>query len=181
MDGRDALYELHHAEQLKLQQLEEESGGRWPSTHPHRNQTMPKLSEMMPSKYLKKEDLDEYDGELAVTIVKIKQENVAKENDPEEWKWLAKFKELDKPLILNSTNLQLMAKALLSDESDDWIGQRLTLYVDPNIQFGGKIVGGLRVKAMPKKKARPVEDDDEPAPRPRQRDPGDDDEPAPRR
>lgn len=176
MDDRDALHELHHAEQLKLQQLEEApdadairtSRGVAHSTK-SKDTNMPKLSEMMPSKYLKKEDLDEHDGELLVTVKKIAHRNVAKDGDPEEMKWLCKFAELDKPMIMNSTNLQLMAKALASEDSDDWIGGKVMLYNDPGIQFQGRVVGGLRIKAAPKKKAAPArdpgDDDDEPVAR----------------
>mgnify|MGYP000107731727 CR=1 FL=1 len=39
-----------------------------------------------------------------------------------------------------------MAKAL-GDDTDDWLGNSVTLYVDPDIEFGGNVVGGLRVKA----------------------------------
>lgn len=117
---------------------------------------MPKIGEMIESKYLKQSDVEE---ETEVTIAKVGQLNVAKEDEPAEMKWAAKFQELKKPMILNSTNIQLLAKACGSEDSDDWIGKKVTIYSDPNVSFGGKLVGGLRVKLQARpssKKAAPA-------------------------
>ena len=32
-------------------------------------------------------------------------------------------------------------------EADDWIGKEVILYVDPNVSYGGKVTGGLRLKS----------------------------------
>jgi hypothetical protein len=32
-------------------------------------------------------------------------------------------------------------------DTDDWEGERITLYVDPTIRMGGKAVGGVRCRA----------------------------------
>lgn len=104
---------------------------------------MPNINQMIESKYLKQSDVD---GEVEVTILKIGQLNVAREDQDPELKWAVKFQEFRKPMVLNSTNLQLLAKACDSEESEDWIGKKVTIYADPNVSFGGKLVGGLRVK-----------------------------------
>lgn len=62
-------------------------------------------------------------------------------------RWALHFRELDKPMILNSTNGQIIAKITGSEESDDWDGKQIVLYHDPNVSFGGKLVGGIRVRA----------------------------------
>ena len=49
---------------------------------------------------------------------------------------------LSRPLRNQSRTL---TKAL-GDDTDDWIGKQVILYVDPDIEFGGNVVGGLRVK-----------------------------------
>ena len=108
---------------------------------------MPNINQMIESKYLKQSDV-EYETE--VTIIKVGQINVAREDEQPDMKWAIKFQELKKPMILNSTNLQLLAKACGSDESDDWVGKKVVIYADPNVSFGGKLVGGLRVKLIPK-------------------------------
>jgi len=105
--------------------------------------TMPKISEMKSSKFLKKEDVGE--GTI-VTIQGVSQENVAKEGADPELKWCIHFTNLDKPMVLNSTNMQLIAKFLGSEDTDDWENKKIILYDDPNVSFGGKLTGGIRVR-----------------------------------
>ena len=128
---------------------------------------MPKTSEMRESKFLKQSDVG--DGVL-VSVQSVGQQNVAKEGADPELKWCLTFHELDKPLVLNSTNIQLCEKVFGSDDTDEWINQRLVLYADPNVSFQGKLVGGIRVRA-PKGKAaqapakakpKPLDDDEPP-------------------
>jgi len=102
-----------------------------------------KISEMKSSKFLKKDDVGE--GTVCV-IAGISQENVAKEGADPEMKWVLHFTNLDKPLVLNTTNLQLIAKFLESEETDNWEGKRIILYNDPSISFAGKLTGGIRVR-----------------------------------
>ena len=111
---------------------------------------MANIGQMIESKYLKQSDLD---GEVEVTILKVGQLNVAREDQEPEMKWAMKLQEFKKPMVLNSTNIQLLAKACESEESEDWIGKKVVIYADPNVSFGGKLVGGLRVKLPVKPKA----------------------------
>lgn len=103
---------------------------------------MPKITEMLPSKYLKKEDCT---PPILVTITGVSQENVGQGDDMEE-KWILSFKET-KGMVLNSTNLRLLEMITGSDDSDDWTGKQVVAYSDPNISFGGKLVGGIRLRA----------------------------------
>lgn len=112
-----------------------------------------KATAMIPSKFLKKDDVD---PPKLVTVKALRQANVAMDDQPEELKWTILFKELDKPMVLNSTNIQLLTKALGTDETDEWVGKQIVVYNDPNVSFGGKITGGVRIRA-PKKKAAPAE------------------------
>lgn len=112
---------------------------------------MPKIGEMIESKYLKQSDVD---GEVDVTITKIGQVNVARDDEQPEMKWAVKFQEFKKPMVLNSTNIQLLAKACGSEDTDDWIGKTVTIFADPNVSFGGKLVGGLRVRLPIKKSSK---------------------------
>lgn len=84
---------------------------------------------------------------ILVTIKEIFQENVAKEGAPEELKWCLGFNETEKPLVLNATNGQIIASITKQDDTDHWIGHKIVLYDDPNVSFGGKLVGGVRVRA----------------------------------
>jgi hypothetical protein len=103
---------------------------------------MPTVNEMLPSRFLKKEDVP---APVLVTISAITHEVVDK--DTEEKKWAMHFEEFDKPLALNSTNLQITAKACGSQDSDEWLGRKMVLFTDDNVSFAGKIVGGLRLRA----------------------------------
>ena len=105
---------------------------------------MAKIGEMIESKYLKQGDID---NEVVVTVDKVGKGNIAKEGDEPEYKWMVRFREFKKPMILNSTNIKRLAKVCGSDDSDDWSGQRVTLFVDPDIEFAGNVVGGLRISA----------------------------------
>ena len=49
------------------------------------------------------------------------------------------------PWLLNKTNCKRLQGAF-GDETDDWIGQPVTLYFDPDVEFMGEVVGGLRVR-----------------------------------
>jgi len=103
---------------------------------------MPKIGDMIESKFLKKEDVG--DGKLLV-ISGIKQYNVAMQGAEQDMKWCAEFNGDDKPLVLNSTNLHLLEASFGSDDTDDWVGKAIVVYNDPSVSFGGKITGGVRV------------------------------------
>lgn len=113
---------------------------------------MPKTSEMRESKFLKQGDVGR--GALG-TVEKCIQMNVAKEGADPEMKWCLVFADIDKPLVLNSTNIQLCEKIFQSDDTDDWQGKRVVLYQDPNVSYQGKLVGGIRLRA-PKPTAQPA-------------------------
>ena len=111
---------------------------------------MPKIHEMLESKFLKKEDVG---AGVLYTINAVVQKNVAKEGADPEYKWAMCFEQNDKPLVLNSTNIQLCQAVFGSDDTDDWLGKQIVLYTDPNVSFQGKVIGGIRVR---KPKARPA-------------------------
>jgi hypothetical protein len=102
------------------------------------------IKQLKNSKFLKRDDVG---SGVLVTITKLTQENVAVESAPEELKWCLHVHELDKPMVLNSTNGNLLAKICGSEETDDWVGKQIVLYDDPSIAFQGKLVGGIRCRA----------------------------------
>ncbi len=118
-----------------------------------------RIGEMKESKYLKKEDVGA--GKL-VTISGMEQQNVAMEDQPPEMKWIIHFKEFQKGMVLNWTNIQLIAKAVGDEETDAWAGKQIVIYEDENVSFGGKLVGGIRCRAA-KLRPRPGEALDESA------------------
>jgi hypothetical protein len=111
------------------------------------------ISGLKTSRFLTKEDCS---LPILVTIESVNEINVAKEGAPEEYRWCVHFKETEKPMVLNSTNGQIIAKMTGQDDTDDWTGVKVVLYNDPNVSFGGKIVGGIRCRAPRVKPAAPA-------------------------
>jgi hypothetical protein len=120
---------------------------------------MPNISVLKSSNFIKKEDCE---PPVLLTIDRVAEENVAKEGAPQELKWCVHFKEVEKPMVLNSTNGQIIAQITGSQETDDWAGHKVVLYHDPSVSFGGKLVGGIRCRA-PRGPANPTKPVTQPA------------------
>jgi len=102
------------------------------------------ISQLKQSKFLTRADVGRG---MLVTIREVFQQNVAKEGAPEELRWCMAFDEAEKSMVLNSTNGQIIAGITKSEDTDGWIGHKIVLYDDPNVSFGGKLVGGIRCRA----------------------------------
>jgi hypothetical protein len=130
---------------------------------------MPNVNDLKKSNFLTKNDCD---PAILVTIRSYEEVNVAKDGAPQEMRWALHFDECDKPMVLNSTNGQIIASITKSDDFDAWIGAKVVLYHDPNISFGGKLVGGIRVRAPKNQAPKPAP---APAPKPAPVQPSDND------
>ena len=53
------------------------------------------------------------------------------------------------PWLLNKTNIKRL-QAMFGDDTDKWLGQTVTLYNAPDVEFMGEVVGGLRVRVEKK-------------------------------
>ena len=102
------------------------------------------ISQLKQSRFLTRADVGRG---MLLTIKDIRQENVAKEGAPEELRWVMEFNDYEKPMVLNATNGQAIAAICRNEETDNWIGHQIVCYDDPNVSFGGKLVGGIRVRA----------------------------------
>lgn len=111
-----------------------------------------KIGELTTSKFLKAADFPE---PALLTIRDVTKENVAKPNEPKKERGVMFFDEREKGLVLNATNLKRAANACGSDDTDDWKGKKIVVYYDENVEFGGDIVGGLRLRA-PKSSPKPA-------------------------
>ena len=107
-----------------------------------------KLGQMTESKYLKQADVQQ---PMLVTITGFAKVNVAQQDEAPENKWTLSFAEFDKPMVLNTTNIQLLGLATGTDDTDEMVGKKIVLYTDPNVSYGGKLVGGLRIRAVRQK------------------------------
>lgn len=95
------------------------------------------------SKYLGKEDVGE-EG-LVLTIKGFRME-VLENDEGDEEKTVVHFIEDVKPMVLNRTNSQLIGVCTGAKTAGEAKGKQIVVYNDPTIAFGGKIVGGLRIK-----------------------------------
>ena len=131
--------------------------------HPNltRSMTVPNIDQMISSKYLTKTDVGEPGDGTLVTIQALKEANIARDDEEPKMKWLIKFREFAKPMVLGSTTLQLAAMILGSKSTDDWIGKKIEVYHDPSITFGDKLVGGIRFRKQGKTNTRPETNDDD--------------------
>lgn len=102
-----------------------------------------KSGEVYPSKYLKAEDLG--DDEPIVTIEKVVLEELESKDRGKQTKPVAYFKGLEKGLVINKTNWSIIAKQH-GDESDDWVGKQIILFV-MDVEAFGEMVSAIRVKS----------------------------------
>lgn len=70
---------------------------------------------------------------------------------------LVSFKELDKKLGLNNINWKSIAKIAKQEDDEHWAGVKIELWVDENVQYGGDIVDGIRIRKPPFAATLPAE------------------------
>jgi hypothetical protein len=94
--------------------------------------------------FLRQADFDDEPSQR-FTITRVEKKSFeAKNGRPAESKWVVTF-EGDRCMSLNRTNLALLAK-WYGRHSRDWIGKPVSVYRDESVSFGGRLVGGLRVR-----------------------------------
>jgi len=108
---------------------------------------MASVNDLRSSKFLTKEDCG---NGILVTIKSVEKDNVAMDGDDPQYKYTLHFAQQGlKPMVLNMTNGQIIAQITghAEDIEQHWLGWNLVLYHEPNISFGGKLVGGIRVRS----------------------------------
>ena len=104
-----------------------------------------KRKDIFKGKYLAVADLD--GKEWIVKISGARLEELGQDEDKES-KLILYFDEPDKGMVCNVTNFDTI-EALYGEDTEDWIGKTIMLYIDPKVRFKGKITPGLRVKEVP--------------------------------
>ena len=92
-------------------------------------------------KFLGAAHLNEGDTTLTITTVTVEEMRDGKEKMCIHWN-------SDRlPWLLNKTNIKRL-QAMFGDDTDKWLGQEITLYNDPDVEFMGEVVGvvGVRVE-----------------------------------
>jgi hypothetical protein len=102
-------------------------------------------SEVFPSRFLKAADLK--NGRLTVEISEVVKESIV---DGEDDQPVVYFEGQPKGLVLNVTNWNMLEELSGSDESDDWVGLRIVLYVT-KVDFQGRRVPAIRIEPAPSK------------------------------
>jgi len=118
------------------------------------------ISELMVSKYLKKED---FPSPTILTVREVKKEDVSIPGEEARVKGVMYFHELSRGLVLNPTNLKRAARIFGSTNTNAWAGKKVVVYTDPDVEFSGKTIGGLRLRAPAPTKAPPVRESENPA------------------
>jgi hypothetical protein len=101
------------------------------------------LSDIRKSRYLNKDDVTEKSKIL--TIREVVWEEL-ESDDGTEKKAVIHWEEDEKGLVLNSTNFQIAERITGEKDSDNWAGTKVEIYHDPNVSFGGKLTGGIRLR-----------------------------------
>ena len=101
---------------------------------------MPTVDDLSNSKYIGKADVN--NGPVKATIKRWSKEEVGQNN---ELQFVIHFEGNVKPLILKPTNGDRIKAAVGTGDLDKWPGKQITLYLEPNVEFQGKMVGGVRV------------------------------------
>ena len=104
-----------------------------------------KLAEMFPKRFATGEDLQ--GKAVTLTVEGVDSEKMRPQrNAPEVDRWVLYFKETKKGVILSRTLAYQIAAILGSDDTERWIGKRVTLYPQP-MNVAGKPVVAIRARA----------------------------------
>jgi hypothetical protein len=102
------------------------------------------------SKYLGTTDLG--DRKVRTRIEKVRKGDLTDKDGRKKMKIIIFFDALDKPLVLNQTNKEVLVSDL-GRVPGKWEGASVGLYVDPNVSFAGKRTGGVRLRVLEPAKA----------------------------
>ena len=111
------------------------------------NTQAPNADDFLGGNYLKKEDID---GPMTATLTDVWSEAVLNAGRK---KLVVSFREFEKPLILNKTNIKRLARIFETGDTTCWRGP-VTLYVEAGVEYAGRVVGGIRVRPAKKTSER---------------------------
>ena len=108
---------------------------------------MTDLDELVPSEsnFLAKEDVGL--AGLNLIIAEFTREPVG---DNKEVKTILNFKEDVKPMVLNVGNKNRLKHYLAATTAEEVVGKVINVYNDPDVEYKGKITGGVRIRGEQK-------------------------------
>lgn len=95
------------------------------------------------ARYLKKEDIP---SPVNTSILWIKEEEVTAPGKGTETRLVLYPDGLKKGLVLNTANAETLEQITGTDDYEKWPDIPIQLYVDPDVTFGKKKVGGIRIR-----------------------------------
>jgi hypothetical protein len=116
------------------------------------------LDECYGSKFLGAVDLG--DKKIRARIVKVQKEKMRQQSGGERPKLVVYFANLDKPMVLNATNKNVLVDVLGRNPAT-WKGVEVGLFTVPT-QYQGKPTRGLRLTVLSMPKAAPVKPSSKP-------------------
>lgn len=100
------------------------------------------VSDLFESKYLKKEDIS---SPVVAIIANVGTDMLKDQSGQNKKKGILFFNGKLKPLILNVGNAKVLT-SLYGQHTEGWIGKPIEIWVNPNVEMGGEIIGGLRLR-----------------------------------
>ncbi len=97
-----------------------------------------RVSDAFPSNYLKAADL--HDRNVMVVIDRVQMEDIGDDHKP-----VLYFQGKEKGLVMNKTNANNIA-VVYGDDTDDWTGKEIVLF-PAMVDFQGRTVAAIRVRA----------------------------------
>jgi len=108
------------------------------------------MQDVLASRWMAKEDVPEGTG-VDLQMRSVSHETVG---DDQAEKYALHFHGSYKPLLLNKTNVRVIV-ALYGADSGRWVNQPINVYCDPLVGYGGRLTGGVRVRAAQAAQNRP--------------------------
>jgi hypothetical protein len=93
--------------------------------------------------FLKKEDVT---PPQVWTISNVEERTVTAPGKEPKDKLVLFFNETKKGLVLNMANGDTLFELTGNDDPEEWIGERVELFVDENVAYAGKCIGGVRLR-----------------------------------
>ena len=103
------------------------------------------LDSLVPSesKYLSKEDVGEEGMNLTIAGFKI---DTVGQGENADQRCIMGFVEDVKPMVVNKTNMRRIKHITGAETTGQARNKKINVYSDPLVEFGGKLVGGLRIR-----------------------------------
>lgn len=92
--------------------------------------------------------------DLILTIKAVVKDNIVGEDGKKEQGTLLYFNEIDKPMVLNSTNAKTIVAIYGTPYVEEWVGKKIQLYAT-KVKAFGEMVEALRIRKFVPKQAPP--------------------------